>query len=100
MRAGRWHCRYPRRAEGAQGHWLHWRGHGRARAIRPRSNRGLRAECQACASLVGRDRGSCRMTDLAPALAYLDATQAMLEKIRATQLEPIAAAAAICADSI
>ena len=40
------------------------------------------------------------MTDLSPALAYLDATQAILEKIRATQLEPIAAAAAICAESI
>src|SRR5215211_6740476 len=40
------------------------------------------------------------MTDLAPALAYLDATQAILEKIRATQLESIGQAAAICADSI
>src|SRR5215210_4673213 len=40
------------------------------------------------------------MTDLTPALAYLDATQAILEQIRATQLEPIGQAAAICTDSI
>jgi uncharacterized phosphosugar-binding protein len=40
------------------------------------------------------------MTDPTPALAYLDATQAILEKIRATQLAPIGQAAAICAESI
>src|SRR5829696_7054582 len=40
------------------------------------------------------------MIDLSPALAYLDATQALLEQIRATQLEPIGQAAAIFAESI
>jgi uncharacterized phosphosugar-binding protein len=38
------------------------------------------------------------MTD--PALAYLDAAQAMLNRIRETQLDRIGAAARICADSI
>jgi uncharacterized phosphosugar-binding protein len=38
--------------------------------------------------------------DTGPALAYLDAAQTILEKIRATQLEPIGQAAAICAGSI
>jgi uncharacterized phosphosugar-binding protein len=38
--------------------------------------------------------------DPGPALAYLEGAQAILERIRATQLEPIARAAAICADSI
>ena len=40
------------------------------------------------------------MIDPTPALAYLDATQAILEQIRTTQLEPIGQAAAICAESI
>ncbi|MDQ2996740.1 MAG: sugar isomerase domain-containing protein, partial [Chloroflexota bacterium] len=40
------------------------------------------------------------MIDPTPALAYLDATQSLLEQIRATQLELIGQAAAICADSI
>ena len=39
-------------------------------------------------------------TDLQPALEYLSAAQAILERIRATQLPAIAAAAQICADSI
>jgi uncharacterized phosphosugar-binding protein len=38
--------------------------------------------------------------DPGPALAYLDGAQAILERIRATQLGPIGRAAAICADSI
>lgn len=38
--------------------------------------------------------------DLSPALVYLDGAQAILEKIRATQLENLAVAATICADSI
>ncbi|HET9222925.1 MAG TPA: SIS domain-containing protein [Roseiflexaceae bacterium] len=38
--------------------------------------------------------------DPGPALAYLEGAQAILERIRATQLEPIGQAAAICADSI
>jgi uncharacterized phosphosugar-binding protein len=38
------------------------------------------------------------MTD--PALAYLDAAQAMLNRIRETQLDRLGAAAQICADSI
>jgi uncharacterized phosphosugar-binding protein len=38
--------------------------------------------------------------DLAPALDYLDATEAMVRRIRETQLDPIAAAARMCADSI
>lgn len=40
------------------------------------------------------------MIDPAPALAYLDAVQQVLQRIRETQLEPIAAAAELCADSI
>jgi uncharacterized phosphosugar-binding protein len=40
------------------------------------------------------------MIDPTAALAYLDATQALLEKIRATQLEPLGQAAMICAESI
>src|SRR6266545_4016631 len=40
------------------------------------------------------------MIDPTPALAYFNATQAILEKIRATQLEPISQAASICAESI
>ncbi len=39
-------------------------------------------------------------TDLQPALEYLSAAQAILERIRTTQLPAIAAAAQICADSI
>ena len=39
-------------------------------------------------------------TDLQPALEYLSAAQAILERIRATQLAAIAAAAQICVDSI
>jgi uncharacterized phosphosugar-binding protein len=38
--------------------------------------------------------------DAGPALAYLDATQTILDQIRATQLEPISQAASICAESI
>jgi len=38
--------------------------------------------------------------DPGPALAYLDGAQAILDRIRATQLEPIGRAAQICADSI
>jgi uncharacterized phosphosugar-binding protein len=38
--------------------------------------------------------------DPGPALAYLDAAQAILDRVRATQLEPIGRAAQICADSI
>ncbi len=38
--------------------------------------------------------------DPGPALAYLDGAQAILDRIRATQLDPIGRAAAICADSI
>ncbi len=38
--------------------------------------------------------------DFAPALQYLEATDAIVRAIRETQLEPIAAAARICADSI
>ncbi len=40
------------------------------------------------------------MIDPTPALAYLDASEALLRRIRETQLGPIAAAARICADSI
>ena len=39
-------------------------------------------------------------TDLQPALAYLDAASAILQRIRETQMPAIAAAARICADSI
>ena len=39
-------------------------------------------------------------SELLPALQYLDATDAMVRAIRETQLEPIAAAAKICADTI
>jgi uncharacterized phosphosugar-binding protein len=39
-------------------------------------------------------------TDLQPALEYLSAAQAILERVRATQLPAIAAAAQICANSI
>jgi len=39
-------------------------------------------------------------TDLGPALAYLDAAQKILERIRTTQTQAISAAAQICADSI
>jgi uncharacterized phosphosugar-binding protein len=38
--------------------------------------------------------------DPGPALAYLEGAQAILERIRTTQLESISQAAAICADSI
>ena len=38
--------------------------------------------------------------DPGPALAYLEGAQAILDRIRETQLEPIGQAAAICADSI
>jgi uncharacterized phosphosugar-binding protein len=38
--------------------------------------------------------------DPGPALAYLEGVQAILERIRATQLEPIGQAAAMCAESI
>jgi len=38
--------------------------------------------------------------DLGPALAYLEGAQAILDRIRATQLDPIGRAAAICADTI
>src|SRR5690242_2588699 len=40
------------------------------------------------------------MIDPAPALAYLEASEALLRRIRETQLGPIAEAARICADSI
>lgn len=39
-------------------------------------------------------------SDSGPALAYLDAAQAIIERIRATQMPGISAAARICADSI
>jgi uncharacterized phosphosugar-binding protein len=38
--------------------------------------------------------------DLGPALAYLEGAQAILDRIRTTQLDPIGRAAAICADTI
>ena len=38
--------------------------------------------------------------DLTPALSYLDASLAIIEKVRATQINAIARAATICADSI
>jgi uncharacterized phosphosugar-binding protein len=38
--------------------------------------------------------------DLAPALTYLDAAQAIIERIRTTQLPAIRQAARMCADSI
>lgn len=40
------------------------------------------------------------MIDPAPALAYLDAAETLLRRIRTTQLGPITEAACICADSI
>jgi uncharacterized phosphosugar-binding protein len=40
------------------------------------------------------------MIDCSPALAYLDASQELLNRIRETQIEPIGAAAHLCADSI
>lgn len=40
------------------------------------------------------------MSTFDPALAYLDAAQAMLDAIRTTQVAPIARAAALCASSI
>src|SRR5579862_4836491 len=40
------------------------------------------------------------MTDLGPALAYLDAAGAIIERVRATQLPAIAEAARLCADAI
>lgn len=40
------------------------------------------------------------MIDPTPALAYLDAAQGIVQRIRETQLEPISAAAQLCADSI
>ncbi len=38
--------------------------------------------------------------DLSPALAYLDAAQAIVEQIRSTQLDALAQAAQLCSDSI
>ena len=40
------------------------------------------------------------MIDLGPAQAFLDASQAIVERIRTTQLEPIGRAAELCATSI
>jgi uncharacterized phosphosugar-binding protein len=45
-------------------------------------------------------KGNVVTIDLSPALAYLDAAQDIVNRIRETQLEPISQAAQICADSI
>jgi uncharacterized phosphosugar-binding protein len=47
-----------------------------------------------------RTEGVTVTSDSGPALAYLDAAQAIIERIRATQMPGISAAARICADSI